>query len=367
MECNRRQFLTASFAAAMVPWGRAQAADSSARPLREIFPAFGTAVRGEHLTQDPEYAALVAQQCGLLTPENALKWGVLRPQPDVFNFAEADVIAEFAAKHQQQMRGHTLAWYRDGAACPWLAAALKTGDAAHILRDHITTVMSRYVGKIFSWDVVNEPIDATQPNGLRRGVWYDALGEDYIALAYRTAHEVDKNALLVLNETGIEYDEPRQAARRQALLALIDRLQAQHVPLHAIGLESHLILSDTTNPQSPWYRPFNAEVFTQFVAQIHQRGLQVMVTELDVNDRTKSLSTRAERDAATAQHVTDYLASIRQAGAVLSVQCWGMSDRYSWLHDNTFREDGARLRPLPFDRSLNAKPFWPALRQALSL
>ena len=53
---------------------------------------------------NPRYAALLKADCGLLVPENALKWQATRPAPDRFDFRRFDETIAWASQHGFRMR-----------------------------------------------------------------------------------------------------------------------------------------------------------------------------------------------------------------------------------------------------------------------
>src|SRR5207248_5421060 len=124
----------------------------------------------------------------------------------------------------------------------WLQSHSPKPDVRALLVEHIRIVVGRYRGRVHSWDVVNEAIlpSDKQPDGLRKSFWYDAIGPDYIDLAYRTAREADPQAKLTYNDYGVEYDSEEQAERRRHILALLRRMQAAKVPLDAVGIQAHI-------------------------------------------------------------------------------------------------------------------------------
>ena len=145
----------------------------------------GTAVEPNHILYEPVYAEVLSREFGMLTTENALKFGPVHPAPDRYDWRGADAIVEFAEEHDMLVRGHTLVWHRQ------LPAWVKDGDwtreeLMEVLREHITTVVGRYKGRIVAWDVVNEAVEG---NGeLRDTIWLRVIGPEYFELAFRWAH-----------------------------------------------------------------------------------------------------------------------------------------------------------------------------------
>jgi endo-1,4-beta-xylanase len=315
---------------------------------------YGAAAGYALLSSDPAFSAQFVKECGILVPENDLKWRRLRPTADQFDFAAADWLIKFAQTHQLQIRGHTLVWHL--SLPDWLRETINHQNAERLLVNHIETVVGRYAGKMHSWDVVNEAIEPSDehPDGLRKSPWLDALGDDYIELAFRAAAAADPHALLTYNDYGLEYDTPEGDAKRDATLKLLERLKSNGTPIHAFGMQSHLDGGETR------LNPVKLQAFLNDIAGL---GLRIMITELDVKD--VGLPAEVElRDRLVASSYEDYLNIMLNESAVIAVLTWGLSDRYTWLSRFARREDGLSVRPLPLDASFNRKPAWNAIARA---
>jgi endo-1,4-beta-xylanase len=315
----------------------------------------GCAVVPGRLTSEADYGSLVAEQANILVAENAMKWAALRPAPDKFDFRGADELLAFAGEHGQKVRGHNLCWHE--ALPEWFAGTVTRENAQQFLVQHIQTVAGRYAGKLHSWDVVNEAIDTKsgRPDALRKSPWLDLIGPDYIELAFHSARQVDPTALLTYNDYGIENDSADDREKRGQVLMLVRRLKARGVPIDAVGLQSHLSASD----------PPPGAGLQEFVRELRGMGLQVFVTELDVNER-KLEGSVAERDAAIAKLYKSYVSMMVAEPNVKAVLTWGITDRYTWLDGPKFaRLDGKPQRCLPFDSDDQPAPAFFALRDAI--
>jgi endo-1,4-beta-xylanase len=351
-----------SFAAARGPLGRAwaqktgfTAADSLRAHATPRGLLVGCAVVPELLSNNSQYAGLVAGQCSILVPENALKWQALRPAPDKFDFHGADAILAFAQAHDQRVRGHNLCWHE--ALPSWFAATVTKDNAQQLLTEHIRTVAGRYAGKLQSWDVVNEAIDpkSGRPDNLRNSPWLEMIGPGYLDIAFRTARQADPTVLLTYNDYSIELDTPDQTGKRDAVMALVRGMKARGVPIDAVGVQSHLDAS----------AGLPGAGLQKFVRDLHAMGLQVFVTELDVNDR-KLTSSVEERDLAVAGIYRNYLAMMLAEPNVNVALTWGITDRFTWLRGPKYgRADGQPTRPLPFDADYNPTPVFFAERAAI--
>jgi endo-1,4-beta-xylanase len=319
----------------------------------------GCAVNAKLFREDQRFRDLLAEQYSIVVPENCLKWNILRPTADTYSFEDADSLVAFAEAHGMKVRGHNFVWHE--ALPKWFAGTVNKDNAQKFLVDHIRTVGGRYKGKIHSWDVVNEAIwiPDGRPDGLRSSSpWFEMLGPGYIDLAFRTAREVDPNALLTYNDYGIEYDNDEDGKKRAAVLGLIRRMKADGVPLDALGIQSHIKAGGTTG-------------FSNGVHELTEGakalGLQVFVTELDVNDDAVTTPDMAERDKIVAEVYRTYLAAVLESPDVKAVLTWGVTDGNTWLNNGTkFRKlhPERPQRPLPFDPEYAPAAAFFAMRQS---
>lgn len=340
---RRRDFLQVSLAVAahaalQVPAGHAAA------PARRI--PYGSAVRGDALVDDYDYRMALAERCQLVVPEGGLKWEMIRPSEDRFDFYEGDKLLAFADQNGMKMRGHTLIWY---AAMPDWTSSIRGAKAAEkALNKHILTVVGQYKGRIPSWDVINEAI-ADDPRGsdyLRPNLWLENMGKGYIETAFRRAAEADPQVQLVINEYDIECVGEQFKNRRNALLRVVRDLRDRGAPIHAVGFQGHL----------KGQYEIDKEGVSSFVTELKAMDVDVLVTELDVIDNLLP-SDEKERDQVIAGRVTDLLQAISDANQPTAILTWGITDRYTWVPMWFSRDDGRPNRPLPLDRDYRAKPM----------
>jgi endo-1,4-beta-xylanase len=319
----------------------------------------GCAVNANLFRKDEAFRTLLAEQYNIVVPENCLKWNMLRPTADAYNLADPDSLVAFAEAHKMKVRGHNFVWHE--ALPGWFAGTVNKDNAQKFLVDHIHTVGGRYKGKIHSWDVVNEAIwiPDGRPDGLRSSSpWFQMLAPGYIDLAFRTAREADPTALLTYNDYSIEYDNDEEGKKRAAVLALLRRMKADKVPLDALGIQSHLH-ADGKGSFSRGVR--------ELIDGAKALGLQVFVTELDVNDDAVTTADMAERDKIVADVYRGYLTAALEGPEVKAVLTWGVSDKNTWLNNGTkFRKQHPeRLqRPLPFDPDYAPAPAFFATRDS---
>jgi endo-1,4-beta-xylanase len=305
-------------------------------------------------SQDP-YTRAIVQQAGILVAENAMKWSSLRPSPATFYFDEADKIFEFANRNDQLIRGHNLCWHEQ--LPEWFAMTATAQNAADLLNQHIQTVAGRYAGRVHSWDVVNEPIHPPdgRADGLRKSPWLELIGPSYVEQAFLAAAKADPKAKLTLNEYGIELDTPEQTTKRAQFLLLVRRLRARGIPIHAIGIQSHLLAAG----------PQPGDGLLQMTREVAKLGLEVYITEMDVNSRNLSGGPELQ-DAAVAAVYRDYLKLLLPEPNVKAFLTWGISDEHSWLNQSrekwALRLDGARQKPLPLDDRYAPSPAFFAIR-----
>jgi endo-1,4-beta-xylanase len=317
---------------------------------------FGAAVRAHPLLSDAAYAAHIIRECAVLVPENDLKWWALQPHSDrSLHFNPAKGIADFAKKHTMQMRGHTLIWHNNFPK--WVEPSIITPTNAQArMRSYIQSVMGAFKGQITSWDVVNEAIELKhgRADSLRNNLWLDALGPEYIDLAFHMAKEADPRAQRVYNDYHLEYAAGFQEKKRHALLNLLDGFKKRNVPCDAVGIQAHLVTKRYA---------FDAKVLRHFLQDIADRGFEILITELDVEENSPDMSLDIPaRDQAVSDEVKRVLEVMLDEPRVKSVLTWGLTDSLSWLNEGAKRPAlPFRARPLPLDENGQRKPMWHTL------
>ncbi|HME86678.1 MAG TPA: endo-1,4-beta-xylanase [Roseiarcus sp.] len=194
---------------------------------------FGGALDPNDFDERP-YRELAATQLICVTPENAMKWGLVEPLRGEFDWKGADALVAFAKAHGQQIRGHTLVWHSQLPL--WLInGAFRPDEIKDLMVAHIMEETGRYRGAIYAWDVVNEPF--TDDGQWRKSIWYDAMGPDYVAIALKAARAADPAARLYVNDYNVETDGPKM----RALYDLVASLKRAGAPIDGVGLQSHFV------------------------------------------------------------------------------------------------------------------------------
>lgn len=313
-----------------------------------------------HSFDDPNIRALMIAECGMMVPENELKWYVLRPSAAEFDFRRADILLDFAAEHSLAVRGHTLLWNSPKLFPAWFETydfgARPRLEAERLLREHITKVCGRCGTRIFAWDVVNETIDP-ETGKMRETVFTKYLGSEVIDIAFQAAREAAPHAQLVYNDY-MSWG-PKNARHRAGVLELLERLKKNGVPVDALGVQSHIGPGATDVTSS--FGATDRKDWRQFLDAAIGMGLDLAITEFDVGDQGMPADI-ATRDRDVAAMARDYLDLMLGYPALRYVMAWGLVDRYSWLEDRWPRTDGLRKRPCPYDDAYQPK----LLREAIA-
>jgi endo-1,4-beta-xylanase len=268
--------------------------------------------------QDPGVAQIVVRNFNLLTA-SGMKWDRLQPAPDKYDFSEGDWNVNFAQQNNMQVHGHNLCWNSPLAYPAWFKTGLTRSNAEQLLAEHITTVMKRYVGRVSSWDVVNEPIVpwSKRSDGLYPGVWLDLLGPRYIDTAFHAAAEADPKALRILNIYRVEQGTEEDEKARRDTIELLKQLKSRGVPVQAVGIESHLDAS----------KPLGGAEFARFLGEIKALQLEILITELDVLE-TRAVGDSRTWDETAARYYGDYLSQVIEAANPRSIIFWSLGDAW---------------------------------------
>ena len=302
-------------------------------------------------------STMIVRQFNSLTAENAMKMGVIHPKEHSYNWNDADSIIAFAVKHHMKIRGHNLCWHAQ--APRWifrdsLGNLVNKEVLLKRLKDHITTVVKRYKGKIYAWDVVNEAISDNSSEVYRNSLWFKICGDEFIEKAFEYAHAADPNAVLFYNDYNTENPE-----KRQKIYSVLKGLIAKGVPINGIGLQGHWSVN---NP--------SREELEKTIAMFASLGLQVQVTELDVSvykggqggrlingeNHTQAVFTPEMEQQQLEKYKMIFEVLRKFKKDITGVTFWNVSDRYSWLDGR-----GRKNFPLLFDRNFKPKKAYDAV------
>lgn len=322
----------------------------------------GVAVNDWQLTHpDAPDCALIRTHFNSIVAENCMKCQTIHPEEDRFDFEAADRFVRFGEENGMFIVGHCLIWHSQLA--PWFCKDEKGENVSpEVLRQrmktHIQTIVGRYRGRVKGWDVVNEAI--LEDGSFRRTPFYEILGEEFIELAFRYAHEADPRAELYYNDYGM--DVP---GRRDAVVRLVRRLKEKNIRIDAVGMQGHMGMDYPT-----------IEQFEQSIEAFAGAGVKVMVTEWDMSALPFVTSSANISDRAGYRKEIDpypdglpedvsrkwnarmrqfYDLFVKHAADITRVTAWGLTDGSSWK--NNFPVQGRHDYPLLFDRNYEPKPF----------
>lgn len=331
--------------------------DNSNKGLKDYYQPYfpmGVAVAPHDL--NGATANFILKNYSSITPENAMKMGPIHPHENFYYWKDADAIVAFAQKNKLKVRGHALCWHEQTP--DWM---FKDADGNQVtkevlltrLKDHIFNVVSRYKGKIYAWDVVNEAIDDDSTKFLRNSQWYKICGEDFIAKAFEYAHQADPNAKLFYND----YNAVRPE-KRERIYRLLKKLVDAKVPINGVGLQAHWSI----------YEPSETDLRTA-IEQYSSLGLDIQITELDMSIYPWEKEKRAKRPDESDEFTPELeQKQINQYAKVFGIfraysknitglTFWNISDAYTWL-DN-YPVPGRKNYPLLFDADLKPKKaYW---------
>lgn len=339
-------------------------AERSATTLKEAFAEdfhIGTAMNMRQIRgEDSAGAAIAVAHFNAIVAENCMKSAEIHPEKDRYHFEDADAFVAFGEEYGMHITGHTLVWHSQ--LSPWFPydeAGNKVSREEMIarLKDHISTVVGRYKGRIKGWDVVNEAI--LDDGSLRMTPFLEIIGEDYLELAFRFAHEADPEAELYYNDYSMA-----SPAKRARVVQLVRDLKQQGIRIDAIGMQGHMGMD----------YPDVGE-FEKSIEAYAAEGVKVMITEWDISALPtvqqgaeisdtvayrKAMNPYPDRMPQEAQEAWNERVRtfmdlfLKHSDKISRVTTWGVTDRSSWLNNWPMR--GRTNYPLLFDRDNQLKP-----------
>jgi endo-1,4-beta-xylanase len=301
-------------------------------------------------------SSLIPEQFNSISPENIMKCEIIHPGWNEYHFDLADKFVAYGIKHKMFVVGHTLIWHSQLSA---FVKNIKSSDSLILfMTNHINTIAGRYAGKVNSWDVVNEALN--EDGSLRKSIFLEKLGEDYIRLAFQLAAKAAPDAELYYNDYNIEQPE-----KRAGVISLVKKLRAGGTRIDGIGIQGHWSI------QGPPLKEIENSI-----REYSALGLKISFTELDLtclpnpwdlkgsdvnqnyqgspfmNPYLNGLPDSLQTKLATCYEDLFKL-FIKYKDKIERVTFWGVNDGQSWL--NNWPIKGRTNYPLLFDRNFKPK------------
>ena len=302
----------------------------------------GAAAWTTHL-RDPLHREIMAREFSMFTPEHEAKFCMISRARGEYDFRKVDELVAFAEENDMVIHGHTLIWH--SCSPDWVENGdFSRDEAIEILREHITTVVGRYKGRIQYWDVVNEAFDGSD---LRDTAWLRFIGPDYIEMAFQFAHEADPDALLFYNDYGAE----DMGGKSDAVYAMAQDFLARGIPLHGIGMQNHFDLGR-----------INFGAIAENMQRLGDLGLEVQFTEVDIKYLGETDDEILRQEAADYYHLMETCLDAENCTAFI---VWGVTDKFTWLREWSGL-DNPTVEPLLFSEDYEPKPAYFALMDLLA-
>lgn len=317
----------------------------------------GTALSESQINEtDPLATALISKEFNSITAENIMKSMFVHPEQDKFDFSLTDKYVAFGEKNHMFIHGHTLIWHSQLAR--WMTQIKDSASMAKMMTNHIGTIVEKTKGKIGSWDVVNEALN--EDGTLRKSVFLDTYGKDYLSFAFKLAAKADPKADLYYNDYNLCLP-----AKREGAIKMIKDLQKNGAKIDGVGEQGHWTL---TTP--------SLEEIEKTILDFSALGIKVAISELDItvlpnpwdlkgadvnqnfensekmNPYPKELPDAVQKQLAD-RYEAIFKLFLKHQDKISRVTLWGVNDGQTWLNGWPIR--GRTNYPLLFDRDFKPK------------
>jgi endo-1,4-beta-xylanase len=302
------------------------------------------------------HSQLLIKHFNSITSGNDMKWSSVEPGKGSFNYFNADAQVGVAVCNNIRIRGHNLVW-AGGAQTPSYAIGDGTNSPSNQatvianIQEHIQNEVQHFGSKVYAWDVVNEPLDPSQPDCLLHGPFYNVLGKSYLDLALQAARQyAPPGTRLFINDYSTA--DPNRLA---CLVQVVGDLRSRGIPIDGVGHEMHNAINYPST--AAMVNAINT-VYNAF-PDIEQQVTELDMSVYNAGDRTSDYGPNVPPAVLAEQGwlFASYFDAFRELkGKLSAVTFWGMADDDTWLDSSPVTRTDY---PLPFDHSLQAKPaYW---------
>jgi endo-1,4-beta-xylanase len=302
-------------------------ADVAIRPLRD----------------DLFFSQILAREYNFVVPAVETQFARRQKSRTEVDFTNPDAIIEFAVANGMKVRGPALI---DGAVPPWLAKGnFSPGETSAIVKEYIQTMIRRYRGRVYSWDISWGMFDNLGKP--RQWFWSNILGEDYVEQVVAWAREADPQAKLFVHNN---YDTGPFAPRSESTYDLLRKFKVRGVPIDGVALGTHLLLDQL---------PKSQDVIAN-MSRLAALGLEIHVIEFEVAVAVPPTNQDLQKQATV---YADYLTACLSIAACKAFQIGGVSDKEAFAPN---RWPGMNVgAAMPFDAAYKPKPAYAAMLNAL--
>ncbi|QRW05859.1 endo-beta-1,4-xylanase [Ceratobasidium sp. AG-Ba] len=255
-------------------------------------------------------AYIIRTDFGEITPATSALWGTIQPS-GYFNYGGFDTMVNFAQSNGKII----LVWHSQLPS--WVSSIGDAGTLTSVIQNHITAVASRYRGKIYAWDVVNEIFN--EDGSLRSSVFSRLLGDAFVDIAFKAARAADSNAKLYIND----YNLDSVNAKFNSLVNFVNQKKAAGVPIDGVGTEAHLSAGGAGGVQAA-------------LQKLASTGCDVAITQLDIAGAASNnvfLEFFEDADCRNLRLGNDYTTVVKAClnnPKCVGITIWGICDKDSW-------------------------------------
>jgi endo-1,4-beta-xylanase len=286
----------------------------------------GVAVKTDQLTTGSAHDIIIKNEFSSISAEYEMKMNPISTGSNSYNWTAADKIVKYGNDNGINVHGHALVWHN--AVPNWLKTFSGTNAEFTLeVKKYITDVVTRYAGKVKSWDVVNEAVDDGSGGNMRNTIFLQKMGPNYIRDCFQWAREAanaagDTNLLLFYND----YATSDQISKQNKVFDIVNDLKNSNL-IDGVGFQMH----------NTYLTPTKAQMEIDINRHV-ALGLKIHISEYDltVNQFNDITTFTNERRLAQKAKFTEIVKIYNALPAKnkYAFTVWGLRDNDSWIPFN---------------------------------
>lgn len=296
-------------------------------PLKDIYEDYfliGNAVSMAEL--EGQRLDLLRHHHNLVTAENAMKPEYAYNANREFDFSDQDRLVNRIQEEGFELHGHVLVWHQQSPE--WLhtedGQLLSRDEALENMYTHIEETVLHYGDAVIAWEVVNEAMNDNPRDPemwramLRRSDWFDAIGDDYLELAYLKTREVlDENGWEDVKLYYNDYNDDNQS-KASAIYYMVKELNENYAEEHPGEL-----LIDGIGMQGHYNSGTNVDFVRLSIERFRELGVEIGITELDITAANTGELTEEEEKNQAVLYAQLFSLYKEHADIISRVTFWG--------------------------------------------